>query len=257
VTEGFGVSQALSAMFGAGAVLVANLIKEKIARHRDEADRANRAILTLARMYGELQNLWDQIYAEAVKEAAAHEKKPPPYMVRPVASITLDSLRLDAGELSFLMRGLDADLPNRLSLVEQSFHQHLLTEQARAERHHEMQKKFEAAGLRNGMQVTYVQAKTVTGDALWAQLTSLTDSQVDGIPETRRRILAVQTQLLNAVRMQFPVRQFVKFKPRDEPNAIWETTPPLAARWRKLMRAAVDKWRDRAKKKRPASEVAT
>jgi hypothetical protein len=259
VPDSFGLSQAIAAMFGAGVVVVANTIKDKVARHRAEADEANRALLTLAQMYSYLHNFWNQVYREPVKEAAKAGQKLAPFQVQPLSSISGGGLSLNIGALSFLLRSHVPDIPNRLAIIEQSFSQHLLTEEVRAKLHLQMQLKFEAEKISEGP-LTIARAREVCGDSLWAQLVALTDQQADTIPKTISRILTIQEQFLKVVNLQFPLRRFVRFQPQtsDAARAALESNElPEAARWRRQLRAAVTKFRNwRAKKKPPRSKVA-
>jgi hypothetical protein len=128
---GFGWSEAVSALVGAGIALAFDSIREKIGRHRDEADKGNGALLTMAQMYAQLRNVWKQVYEKPAQVATQQGRSLHPFEVRPLTSVPDDGLRLNLAELSFLLRSHDPDLPSRLAALESAFLTHRTVENER------------------------------------------------------------------------------------------------------------------------------
>jgi hypothetical protein len=238
----FGTSEAVSAFVGASLAFAVDWVRAKQDRHREEADTANCALLSLAQMYTNLQNLWNQIYAKPAEAAKKSGRLPLPQEVRAIEPMPEIAIALDVPSLSFLLRSRDPDLPNRLSVVVSTFRQHLLSEASRTELHLEMQSKMEAARLAPGMEVGMDEFTEAIGPKLWAQLVSTTSGQVENIPKTIADIVKVQQQTLEVLKWEFPSRQFAKFQPRGLPPGenLPDVTLRPAALWRRAVRRYFD-----------------
>ncbi len=247
---GFGWSEGISAFVGATLAFAVDWVRAKQDRHREESDIANRALLSLAQMYANLQNLWNQLYEEPVSAAKLADRPLFPNEVRATSPMPEEAIALDVPSLSFLLRSRDPDLPNRLGLIVSSFRQHLISEKVRSELHLEMQSKIEAAQIPPGAEVTVGDLRMICGPKLWAQLLSTTDGQVETIPRTIADIIELQKQTLAVLRFEFPSRRFVKFQPQKlEPGKSFRTVelsrPPV---WRRAVRAYFDWLRKRPSK---------
>jgi hypothetical protein len=159
----FGWSEAISAFFGAAFAFAVDQLRELVSIRREERDACNRSLLALTQMYGDLSNIWRQVYAEPVAEAATHGMLPPPIIVMPLAG-TNTPAPIDPASLVFLSRSVAPDLPHRLALIATRYSHHLEAEELRSSAHLDMQGKFEAAGHARGASVSVQQAE---GD-LWA-----------------------------------------------------------------------------------------
>lgn len=246
----FGWSEGISAFVGATLAFAVDWVRAKQDRHREEADAANRALLSLAQMYASLQNLWNQLYAEPVIEANKAGHTLFPNEVRATSPMPEEAVAVDVPSLSFLLRSRDPDLPNRLGIVVSAFRQHLVSEGVRSELHLEMQSKMEVAGISPGMEVTIGDVRMACGPKLWEQLVSTTNGQVESIPRTITDIVELQKQTLEVLKFEFPSRRFVKFQPQKlEPGKTFRTSelsrPPL---WRRAMRGYFDWLRKRPAK---------
>lgn len=242
MAEEFGSSEAISAFIGASLAFAVDWVRAKQDRHREEADSANRALLALAQMYGNLQNLWNQFYAEPLATASAAGRQVVPPEVRASAPMPDEAIALDVPSLSFLLRGRDADLPNRIAVVVATFRQLLLTEATRAQLHLEMQTRLESLHIDLQAGATIGQIREACGPKLWAQLVATTKEQLESIPKAIADILKIQQQALDVLKFEFPSRQFVKFQPRE--LAPGENIPavvlPAPALWRRIVRGYYD-----------------
>lgn len=250
----FGWSEAISAFAGAAFAFAIDLLRESISIRREQRDSCNRALLALTQMYGDLSNIWRQVYSEPVAEAAQHHVLPPPTIVMPLAGINTPT-SVDAASLVFLSRSTAPDLPHRLALIATRYSHHLEAETLRATAHLEMQGKFEAAGHARGAIMSVEDAANLCGPRLWHQLVAFTESQVEGIPRTLRDMEEFQDQFLSVVRYEFPASTFMKFQPAEvvPGETFGKLEIPDAALWRRAVRKIVVWLRNR---NRPRKKVA-
>lgn len=234
----FDASNFISAGAGALAAFALEGLRAWRDRNRAEQDAANQALLTLAQMWQQLENLRQQVYVDAVATAhAARNREPLAIEILPLAGVADLGLRLDMGSLSFLLRTHHPEAANVLALAEAGYLSVLMAEGRRSTLHVDVQKHLAAAAVRPG--VAFPPALLDTPEV--KQLEDVTSHQRRELPIVIGQIEAAQDVLLATVRLHFPVRRFIRFE-RRTPTPI-DTFP--AAWWRRWLRPVVDRLRGR------------
>jgi hypothetical protein len=233
--EGFGLSEVLSAFFGA----IVAFAFEWFLRWRDqgakEQDAVNGAFLILVQYAVQLELLQKQFYDEADRKAQAKYKRPAVALeILPVVGLSEPSPKIDLASLAFLMRSHDADVVNRVLIVEAKFINAITYEINRSSAHREVQEKFSQAGVGEELRTTEEALVKIVGKPLWNGFFSLTASQREIIPDAIRDLRAVAADLADAGSLVRPSRIFLKWNDRDSTKPF---ARPNAAKWRYCLRA--------------------
>jgi hypothetical protein len=241
-----------AAFFGAVAAFALEALRRRGERHRENLAAGNEATMVLAQMYSVLRNYNQQAFIDRATEVRKEllrqgvNREPVYIEYLPITVAWNERSELPMNRLGFLLRSHDADILNRLSMVERGFLTVLATTRLRNEIHYKYQERARSI-MRPGEAVPSHVVEELVGFDLAMQLKQLTEQLKADIPRTVEGLLSLSGQLVGVLGLVFPTGRVARFKPITVP--VEGLSPPAntkkAAWWRRLLRALIDKWRKR------------
>ncbi len=247
------------AEFGAAFFAVAAFALEAVRRgsekHRENLAAGNEAIMVLAQMYSVIRNYDQQAFVDRALEVRSKLKRDPVYIeYLPMTIVWNERSTLPMDRLGFLLKSHDADILNRLSLVERAFLSILAANKMRNETHLRFQERAREV-LRPSESVPSHVVEEMVGFDLVQQLKQLTGNLQADIPRTVEALLSISTQLSEVLSLVFPTGLIMRYTPTAPARGV---SPPASTRkaawWRRCLRRLVNKWRKRRKVGRDFSD---
>jgi hypothetical protein len=235
-----------AAFFGAVAAFALEALRRRGEEQREDLAAGNEAVMMLAQMYSVLRNYHQQAFVDRAIAVRNELNRDPVYVeYLPVTVAWNERSTLPMNRLGFLLRSHDADILNRLSLVERGFLTVLATNRLRNEVHLRFQERARAVLLHPTTPVPSHLVEQAVGYDLALQLKQLTEHLKADIPRTFEDLLSLSKQLSDVLALEFPTGRIAGFKPTSAP--VEGISPPAnakkAAWWRRRLRALVNKWR--------------
>ena len=210
---------------------------------RQKRSAGNLALVTLGQMYTEMETLRYHVLDEEPKRLARlMGREPFTTEIRPIMGLSDLTPRLQPDQLGFLSESSDADILNRLLVVERAFDSMIGLVRRHAELALRMQEQMSEVRPPGPQNFHIEQLPDLVGVFLVLQIDDTMTGLIEGLPATRDAILSVSTQLRDVLRMYLPAARFVRFEPLPERKDLGQlaAVSSQAALWRRLTRFVVD-----------------
>lgn len=231
-----------SALFGAAAAFLLGALGTWWLNTSAKRTTGNLTLVLLGQMYGLMENLRHRMFVEEANRFLRLAGRPPlSFQLRGIVGIPARLPQLPFDELGFLAESRDPDLMSRLLQAERAFNGMIDLARRHRELHSELAARLDSRDRSGRQGVTTQDVVDAVGMKVLIEIADAVDDLRTGLPDTRDSLLRVSGQLRDTLRLQFPFRHFVSFKPAprsptlDQPPGL-----PDPAVWRCVARWVVD-----------------
>jgi hypothetical protein len=241
-THLLGTGEFWAALFGALAAFLLGMSATWWANVSAKRTAGNLALFTLVQMYSLLEDIRSQLLVQEVsRQAKLLGRAPFEFEIRSVIGLPKEALRVPVEQLGFLVDSHDPDILNRVTAVGRAFESMLDVIDRHRVLHFRLQERMAAADTGGGgLKVLPRDIPAIVGTDLFIQVVQMVRELQVGLPKTRDAILSVSAQLREVLRMQFPMRHFLRFA-TIEHRPLTDLPPvPRPRSWRRIVRWTVD-----------------
>lgn len=231
-----------AALFGALAAFLLGVLATWWASLNAKRTAGNMAIIALSQMCSLMENVrYRLLVLEPIRIHEIQHRGPLPFEIRHIAGLPESLPRISGDSLGFLADSHDPDILNRLFTAERAFAAMIDLLRRHEVVHSKITQRLSAydpAGRKPfGPQV----ALEVIGGKLLIEVDVLIEEFEKGLPETRDALVEIGKQLHEVLRVQIPIRRFVRFTP--VPRVRFSDLPlnlPNPVLWRIVTRWSFD-----------------